>query len=140
MINKAWSFTGLVARRVVDLNRFGNLIVEAEDGRHWRIIPEELSCAVIADSADSFRQVADKDGFKADWQMNRLVEAATAALGAPGDGRCFCLKMPGVLGGEYSVANVGTIALEELIRFAGELARQTRDVPDGGKIRFRVTE
>jgi hypothetical protein len=134
----AWGFTGIVPRRILDINAFGNLLVEDATGSYWRICPEELSCQVVAGSRVEFDQLRTFDDFRADWEMRRLVAAAIDMFGQPGEGRCFCLKLPGLLGGKYDSSNVGTIALDELIAFSGDLAAQLRDVPDGAKVILRA--
>jgi len=70
--------------------------------------------------------------------MERIREAAFHALGALGDGQCYCLKIPAVLGGEYVPQNFGTISLIELIGAAGEIARQIENVPDGTRVEFKI--
>jgi hypothetical protein len=45
-----------------------------------------------------------------------------------------------VLGGKYDVANFGTISRRELVAFAGDIAEQIKDVPDGAKVKFTFTE
>ena len=39
-----------------------------------------------------------------------------------------------VIGGGYETTNLGTISLVEQISFSGDMAKQTRDIPDGGPI------
>jgi hypothetical protein len=72
--------------------------------------------------------------------MERLVTAATASLGSPGPGKCFCLKQPAVLGGSYQTDNLATIALPELIAFAGHVAEQIKDVPDGERVAIEIVD
>ncbi len=140
IVRSAWSFNGLVPRRIVDQNAFGNLIVEDDEGRYWRICPEELECDIIASSAGELEDLRASDDFAEDWKMEELVTAAAAELGAPGEGRCYCLKVPGVLGGEYDGDNVGTIELGELLESAGNLAAQIKDLPDGANIVLETDE
>lgn len=72
--------------------------------------------------------------------MSALVDQATQRLGALAAGRKFCLKIPGVLGGEYGGNNLGTISMEELIRFSGDIARQIASLPDGTPIKLSVVD
>jgi type VI secretion system (T6SS) immunity protein Tdi1 len=136
IVSRSWGFTGLIALRVLDVNAFGNLLVEDEDGRVWRICPEELSCEVAASSSRDLEQITSSE----DWKMNGLVDVATAALGRPEAGRCFCLKVPGVLGGQYAAVNIGIISIAELIAFAGDVALKIKDLPDGAKIEFKIVD
>ena len=136
-IRTAWSFTGLEPSRVLDTNLFGNVLVEAVDGAVWRIFPEELSCEKIADDRAQFSDLQKTEDFVLDWEMETLVVAAKEKFGALPPGRCYCFKIPGVLGGAYDVENCATIAIEKLLAFTGDVAEQVQDVPDGGTIEFQ---
>jgi len=135
-VRYAWGFTGLVPTRVLDVNPFGNLLVEDVGGRIWWICPEELSCEPVATTPQELQELRSSN----DWTMERLVALATASLGAPGEGRCFCLKIPGALGGKYKAANLGTIPVLELVAVSGDIAGQIKDLPDGAKVRFRIVD
>jgi hypothetical protein len=137
-IRKAWGWIGLDAAEVVATNSFGNLIVRATDGAYWRICPEELSCERIAHNADEFKALSSEDEFRMDWKMSRLVELARQKLGPLPDGRCYCLKLPAVIGGSYEATNMGTVSLKELISFSGDMAEQIKDVPDSGQIQIKI--
>jgi len=136
IVKDAWGFTGLIPVRVIDVNAFGNLLVEDADGRTWRICPEELSCKIAATTPQEIEKIRSSD----DWSMGRLVDLATAAHGRPVEGRCFCLKIPAVLGGKYDVSNIGTVTIAELIAFSGDLASQIKDLPDGAPITFKFLD
>jgi len=138
IIRKAWGWIGLDPADVVAENAFGNLIVRAADGAFWRIRPEDLSCEKVAGDRDEFAVLSRREDFLLDWEMTRLVEQARRKLGRLPAGRCYCLKVPAVLGGRYDAANMDTISLAELISFSGDLAEQLKDVPDGTKVRLRI--
>ena len=70
--------------------------------------------------------------------MARLVSLAKQNLGPLTDGRCYCLKLPAIIGGTYEPGNFGTITLKELIAFAGDMAEQLKDVPDGAKVKIEI--
>jgi hypothetical protein len=133
-IRKAWGWIGLDPAEVVAANSFGNLIVRANGGAFWRICPEELSCERIAKNVDEFAAISKGDEFQTDWEMSRLVDLARRTLGPLPEGRCYCLKRPAVIGGNYNASNLGTISVVELISFSGDFAEQIKDVPDGGEI------
>jgi len=139
-IRGAWGFSGLEPESIVETNAFGNVLVGDADGRHWRICPEELSCHPIAASAEEFRTLRASPEFQQDWQMGRLVELARSKLGSPSEGRCYCLKIPAVLGGAYDLDNLATITLSELLAASGAMALQIRDLPDGATVKLSVVE
>jgi hypothetical protein len=138
-IGTAWGFTGLVPRSILAVNAFGNLLVEDVTGSVWRIRPEELSCERIASSIIELDDRRKSDEFQTNWNMERLVSIATLEFGSLPKGRCFCLKIPAVLGGKYERDNLGTNSLLELISSSGDLASQIKDLPDGANVRLIVT-
>ncbi len=138
VVRGAWGFTGLKPLAIAASNAFGNVVVEDEDGAFWRICPEELDCRRMAWSRSEFDAVWESIDFQRDWRMDPLVAAATAALGMPAEELCFCLKVPAVLGGAYSVENVGTISRTELLAASGDIARQIADLPDGARLRLKM--
>ena len=137
-IREAWGWIGFDPAMVVAENAFGNLIIRDSDGAYWRLCPEEPSCERIASNVDDFGALSGEEEFRTDWEMTRLVELALQSLGPLPAGRCYCLKAPAVIGGDYDAANIGTISRAELIVFAGDLARQIKEVPDGGQITLRI--
>ena len=140
IIEESWNFTGLKPCAIIEINRFGNLLVEAIDGSYWRICPEELSCETIASSSDEFRRLRSSTEFQTDWEMQPLVELANAVLGPPPTGRCFCLKIPAVLGGAYDASNLGTITVSELLSVSGDIASQIKDLPNGTEVELEVVD
>jgi len=139
-ICEAWGWMGVESAEVVAINKFGNVIFTDQSGRYWRICPEELECKVIAESEDSYRRRQNDPDFKQDWEMMRLVEMAEAKYGAQPVHRCFCLKIPGALGGAYEIENIGTVRIGELVRFAGDVANQIKDLPTGSKVEFKIVD
>jgi hypothetical protein len=139
-VRAGWTWCGLDAAEVVATNPFGNVIVRAADGAYWRICPEELECKPIAGAAQALATLRGDPAFSADWEMGALASQAAQELGDPGPGRCFCLKMPGVLGGAYSMSNVGVITVVEHLEFTGSLAQQTHDLTDGTRVQFEIDD
>jgi hypothetical protein len=108
--------------------------VQAVDGTYWRVCPEELKCEKIANNSEQFENLKNKEDFKLDWEMKRLVVMAEQKLGPLTEGRCYCFKISPVFGGTYDESNLAIIALKEHIAFCGDLAKQIKDVPDGGQV------
>lgn len=55
-------------------------------------------------------------------------------------GKRLAPKIPFVAGGEFALSNVYEADPVEALRFRAHLARQIRDLPEGAKIRFEVTD
>lgn len=140
IILQFWGWTGLKPAEIIGTNSFGNMIVRDHSDRFWRICPEELSCEPIAENREKLVELSQDEEFVLDWEMHQLVDLARGALGDPEADQCYCLKIPAVLGGEYSAVNFGTISVSELISFAGRITEQIKDLPDGSKIDFKFVE
>lgn len=136
-IRADWSWTMPAPVRICRVSKFGNVVVLVEGGAVWRICPEELSATVIAAELAELEPLLEDPEFIADWDLGALVAEAEEMFGVQPSGRCFCLRMPSVLGGKYTVDNVGTNSVAELVSFAGDVARQIDDVPDGGQVKFK---
>ncbi len=132
-IIEGWSWAGAQPTQLVDINAFGNIIFADRNRKYWRITPEELQLIEIADGDKSFTNLKALPDFQTNWQMSKLVTSAKAALGTPKNDECYCLKLPAVLGGDYSIQNIGKITIAELIRTSGYLAEKISDLPDGAK-------
>lgn len=139
-VERAWSWSGIKPEKVVGENDFGNLMVRDRQGQYWRICPEDLYCKPIAVDRAALDALIEDEEFQEDWAMTGLVEEARERVGPLGPGRKYCLKIPGLLGGEYGGSNLASISLVELIAVSGDIARQIKDLPDRARVRFMITE
>src|SRR5690349_21800695 len=96
-VRDAWGWIGLAPAEVLEINAFGNIFLTALDGRVWRICPEDLRADAVAVSLADFEKMRMQPEFVEDWNMTAMVDEARQKLGHPGEGRCYCLKVPGVL-------------------------------------------
>lgn len=96
ILKEAWNWVGLDPALILAENDFGNLLIKDTGGKIWRLCPEEASCKRVAESEADLHRLMSKDDFRVDWEMKRLVDAATASLGPlptgkvlPQDPRCI---------------------------------------------------
>jgi hypothetical protein len=129
-INESWGWVGLCAVEVLAENDFGNLIIRDEDGKYWRLCPQELRCQPVAGDRDEFDALSYNQQFLHGWYMTELVTLAREKLGPLASGRKYCLKVPSAFGGEYGGNNLSTVPLPALIRFSGEVAQQMESIPE----------
>jgi len=139
-IADAWNWKGIEPVEIVDQNAFGNVIVRTIAGSFWRIRSEVPCAEPIAYSESQLIEIRNDPEFVLDWEMKLLVQKAKDMLGDPGVGRCYCLKMPAILGGEYRSANLGTISLLEILSFSGYLAKQVDGLPEGSQMRLKIVD
>ena len=123
-INDAWGWCGMNAVAVLGENPFGNLLLRDDEGRYWRVRPQDLACEPVATNQAELTALSYNQAFLNDWYMPELVNLAETTLGPLVDDRRYCLKIPRSLGGEYQRDNLAMVPLPQLIRFAGEGAQQ----------------
>ena len=139
-IRQSWGWVGIEPVEVVGENNFGNLIVKDVDGRYWRLCPEDCYCRVIAADRSALDALSANQEFLRDWYMSDLVALANDQCGPLSEGRKYCLKIPGVLGGAYGGDNLATALQVDLVRLSGDIARQIEKLPDGAQIKLRIVE
>lgn len=139
-IRRSWGWTGLEPVEVVGENDFGNLMIKDVNGAYWRLCPEDCYCKLVASNRAELDVLSMNHSFLEDWYMRALVEYAQAKCGPLTEGRKYCLKIPGLLGGEYGGENIATAPLKEIIGMAGSIAEQTKDLPDGATVKLTVTD
>ena len=139
-IRQSWGWVGIEPVEVVGENDFGNLIIKDEDEKYWRLCPEDCYCKVIASNRAELDALSTSQDFLRDWYMASLVSLANDQCGPLSEGRKYCLKIPGVLGGAYGGDNLATEPQVELVRLSGDIARQIEELPDGAQIKLQVVE
>jgi hypothetical protein len=139
-IDIAWGWVGLKPAQIVGENDFGNFIVKDVEGRFWRICPEDLYCRVVANDRAELDALAQSQDFLHDWYMASSVAEAKKRLGPLRPGHKYCLKIPGILGGEYGGANLSIMPVAELVSISGYIAKKIEDLPDGTQVQLKITE
>lgn len=128
------------ATRVLAQNRFGNVLVEVGDGSIWRVCPEDVTAAKVAESEAALPELWADQEFQTDWTGEAWIEAAEPALGPPGEGQCYGFKIWPVLGGAYEVENMAIKSMLEWLAVSGDVGSQIRDLPPGTEIRLDVRD
>jgi hypothetical protein len=133
-INDAWGWVGLNCVAVLGANPFGNLLLLDDEGRCWRLRPQDLLCERVASNEADLAALSYNQTFLDEWYMPEMVTLAEATLGPLVDDRKYCLKIPRSLGGDFHRENLAMVPLPELIRFAGEGAQQFEGLPRFGML------
>ena len=131
-INDAWGWCGLNAVAVLGANPFGNLLLRDDEGRYWRLRPQDLLCEPVASNQADLAALSYNQAFLDEWYMPDMVHLAEATLGPLVDDRKYCLTIPRSLGGDFQRENLAMVPLPELIKFAGEGAQQFDGLPKFG--------
>jgi len=121
------------------VNRFGDLFIVLEDGSVHMLDVGKGTLRRMADDRDKFCDELDRDDNAADWLMTGFVDQCVAAGLVLGPNQCDGYKLPPLFGGEYTIANVFPIDLREHYSVLGDMHRQTKDLPDGTRVKLVVT-
>ncbi|RKN80257.1 T6SS immunity protein Tdi1 domain-containing protein [Ulvibacterium marinum] len=136
-INKAWNWKGFNAIELIRTNDFGNVIFKTDKNEYWRICPEEVTCLKIAENQSDFEHLLADSEFIEDWEMANIIESAKSVVGELQSDEKYCLKMPTLVSGQYEKSNYGKVPFKELILFSGSLGKQTENLKDGQKVKFK---
>ena len=139
-VKDSWGWVGIEPVEVVAENEFGNLILRDNEGKFWRLCPEDVYCKVIANSIEEYNELVKDDEFNEDWFMESMVVEAQKRLGPLKEGYKYYLVIPGILGGEYSGKNIQTVPFHEVIGYSGDIGLQIKDLPDGAEVKLKVVD
>jgi hypothetical protein len=120
------------------VNRFGDVILVMDDGSVHLLDIGGGRFERIADSKDHFADQADTSESANNWLLIPLVDQCLGTGLVLTPGQCYGYKIPPFLGGEYTVGNTVTIDLVENYSFLADLWQQTRELPDGTRVRLVV--
>ena len=128
------------ATRVLAQNRFGNVLVELNDGSIWRVCPEDVTAAKVAESEGAIPELWADQEFQTDWAGDAWIEVAEPVLGPLEEGQCYGFKIWPVLGGAYEVENMAIKSTVEWLAVSGDVGRQIKDLPHGAQIGLDVPD
>jgi len=121
------------------VNRFGDVVFVRDDGSVDMLDVGGTAVKRLADSRDHLTFLMDESGNANNWLMIPLVDKCVAAGLHLQPGQSYSYRQPPLLGGNYTVANTVIMPLAEHYAFYGMLYDRTKDLPDGTKVKFRVT-
>lgn len=103
-----------------------------------RFDSESGSVEVLSSSLEAWAELVLSDySNQTGWKLAHDWQALHGALPR---GKRLMPKIPFLVGGEYALDNLWAGNSLEGMRFKGDLARQTRGLPDGTKIKLKVTD
>ena len=136
-VSEYWGWAGIKPAKVIAENEFGNLIIKDEDGKFWRLCPEDVYCEVIANNDTEYNALVKDEEFNQDWFMEPLLKLAVTKFGPLKEDLKYTLAVPDSLGGEYKASNIKLVDHHRIIRFFGELAQEIHLAADGAKIKVK---
>lgn len=94
----------------------------------------------VSNSTEEFQSQLNTE-MAEQWLLPSLIEDLIAQGKVLQPGQCYgFVILPIFKGGSYAAENMYVIRAKEAYSFTGDIHRQIQDVPDGGKVRLRVTD
>jgi len=121
------------------VNRFGDLILALDDGKISLLDTGAGRLDPLADSKDHFADLADDPKRFAKWFLVDAVDEMIAAGHTLEHRQCYSYLAPPGLGGAYAIENYMVTDLHVHLSIHGQIFEQTKAIPDGTKIKFKVT-
>ena len=137
-LNLAWGWTGVDFAEIAGQSLMGHLLAIDRKGTFHYVDPDILAVTPLGDESAARRHMALPET-KAIWRADALVDAATQRLGLTVLGEVYSRTLSAILSGDYGHENLVRIDLVDLIYLTGDLARQTRDLPDGARVQLKAT-
>ena len=122
------------------VNRFGDLIIVLDDESVHLVDVGAGTITELAKSREDFIQKIDDHGNAEQWLLISLVDSARSATLAIGDHECYSYRIPPILGGDYSVANLEVCDLSVHYSILGQICKQTQGVTDGTRVHIKIKE
>lgn len=120
------------------VNRFGDLFTVYDD-ESVHMLDVGAGCLErLADNRDHFCSLIDVGENANNWLMVPLVDACVSSGMVLESNQCYGYKVPPILGGEYRISNVEPTDLSVHYSLLADIYRQTKDLPDGTKVRIVV--
>jgi hypothetical protein len=118
------------------VNRFGDLFVVLDDESVHMLDVGTCVLARLANDRTNFAKMIDLGNNANNWLMIPIVDRCVAAGMVLRPDQCYGYKIPPVLGGQYTVENIAPQDLSVYYSFMSDICRQTRDLPDGAKVKL----
>lgn len=134
----AWSDILPAAPRIIRTNLFGDAFLVDKEGAVHML--ERAACTIsrIAPSEEQFWRTVKDDA--EGWQLRPLADECRRVGKVLQDAQCYAFTKLPLLGGHYTAANVWAASWREWFAFTADLFKQTKHLPDGTSVSFRVAD
>lgn len=136
-LRSAWGWTGVEFAEVVAHSLMGHMLLTDRQGAFHYLDPDLGSVTPLGNETAAKAHM-DREETQVIWRADTLVDAAIARLGAVTIGEVYSLTPQAMIAGDYAPENLIRIELVDLIYLSGDIARQTRDLPEGAPVSVKV--
>jgi hypothetical protein len=121
------------------VSTFGDLFLQAPDGTiHWLDSLCSSSVKPVAEDLGAFRHKLEAPTDSGEWLMPGLVERLRTEGKVLAREQCYGCKIPPFLGGSFQPSNFYPANIYGHCSFMADVARQTKDLPNGTKVRLEI--
>jgi hypothetical protein len=138
-LRREWGWTGVAFEDIIAVSPMGHVLVADRGGDIHYLDPETRELIRLGGEEQAARYMADPETALV-WRAEALVAAARERLGPPEDGEVYTLTPEALLAGDYAPENLVRQPLADLLSFAGQVASQTQDLPEGTPVQLKVTD
>jgi hypothetical protein len=120
------------------VNRIGDVFAVFDDGSVHMLDVGVGTLTRLANDREDFCTNIDLADNANNWLLTPLVDKCVSAGMVLADNQCYGYKLPPILGGKYEVENLYPTDIAVHYSFLADICHQTRDLPDGAKVRLVV--
>jgi hypothetical protein len=135
-----WSWLLPENYRVWLLNCFGDLFLILQDGSVHVLLTDAGELKRLASSKDEFTTLIERSQNAKEWLLIPLVDRLVAAGKLLRPGHCYSYQQLPILGGTYDIDNISERAIGEYLSWLGSVYQQFAKLPDGRRVRFKLTD
>jgi hypothetical protein len=117
------------------VNRFGDIFAVFEDDSVHMLDVGMGVIARVADNRDHFSDQIDAGDNANNWLLIEFVDDCVAGGLMLGQNQCYGYRVPPILGGKYAIENVIPTDLSVHYSLLADIYQQTKDLPDGTRIK-----
>lgn len=138
-LRRDWGWTGVDFAEILAISPMGHLVL-ADKADELHYLDPDLRQLLRLGSEEAARQFLDDPEVRLVWRAAKLVEAARERLGPTAPGEVYSLETNAMLRGDYAPENLVRMELAQLVSITGQVAYQTRDLPDGASFQLKASD
>jgi len=122
------------------INKFGDMFVIYDDKTIHMLDTGGATISQVAENQDDFISKLENSENASDWLLIDLVDEMKLRSAELGKNECFSFINPPILGGAYEPENIKASDIYVHYSVAGQIATQTKDLPEGTEININLRE
>lgn len=118
----------------------GDAFLQNENGEIYWLITGSAELEKVADSYEEFQAKLNDNNLIHEWFLIPVVSQLKERGAQLEQGKLYGFKQLPVLGGKYEAENFELTDIEVHFAMSGQMNFKMKDLPDGTKVNFEVTE